>query len=327
MADKWEKIWITFAISLISFIAYSSQIFIIWPFYGKRWSIELLRLLVPFNVLVGLIFWCYYLCVTTEPGRIPPNWEPDLSSEDVEVKKLTGGPRFCSKCSVYKPPRAHHCRRCKRCVLRMDHHCPWVANCIGHHNYASFVRFLTYVVLACTYHFWMMAYRVWDFAQGGENTFLQEPTAAEVVLTVLNFVACVPVLIGVSMMAMYHYWSLWSNTTTIEAWEKDKVATLIRRGRIKDIRYPYSISPWFNIISVLGSSPLAWLFPWTETPGDGLSFEIADGTGGAAAVMVGAVVSALQGGTEPQRRRPGGCETETEGETGLTTSWVGEQAV
>ena len=27
--------------------------------------------------------------------------------------------RYCQKCSHYKPPRAHHCRVCKRCVLRM----------------------------------------------------------------------------------------------------------------------------------------------------------------------------------------------------------------
>jgi hypothetical protein len=34
-----------------------------------------------------------------------------------------GAPRFCKKCSHYKPPRSHHCRVCDRCVLRMDHHC------------------------------------------------------------------------------------------------------------------------------------------------------------------------------------------------------------
>lgn len=30
--------------------------------------------------------------------------------------------RFCKKCQAYKPPRTHHCRRCGRCILRMDHH-------------------------------------------------------------------------------------------------------------------------------------------------------------------------------------------------------------
>lgn len=27
--------------------------------------------------------------------------------------------RYCDKCSSYKPPRAHHCRVCRRCVLKM----------------------------------------------------------------------------------------------------------------------------------------------------------------------------------------------------------------
>ncbi|KAG0528089.1 hypothetical protein BDA96_06G288300 [Sorghum bicolor] len=32
---------------------------------------------------------------------------------------------FCAYCNKPKPPRAHHCRSCKMCVVDMDHHCPF----------------------------------------------------------------------------------------------------------------------------------------------------------------------------------------------------------
>ena len=33
--------------------------------------------------------------------------------------------RFCRRCRIFKPDRAHHCGTCERCVLRLDHHCVW----------------------------------------------------------------------------------------------------------------------------------------------------------------------------------------------------------
>jgi len=50
--------------------------------------------------------------------------------------------RYCDKCLSFRPPRAHHCSICNACVMRMDHHCPWVGNCVGHKNHKFFVCFL-----------------------------------------------------------------------------------------------------------------------------------------------------------------------------------------
>ena len=41
------------------------------------------------------------------------------------------------------------------------------------------------------------------------------------------------------MGSLYHFYCILGNTTTIEGWEKDKVATLIRRGKIRAIKFPY----------------------------------------------------------------------------------------
>ncbi|GBE77566.1 zf-DHHC-domain-containing protein [Sparassis latifolia] len=268
------RLFVGFTLCLICFIAYSAQIFIIWPWYGHELSIELLVLLVPFNLLVGMLLWNYYLCVVTDPGRVPPAWQPDLQDGDgYEVKKNTRGPRYCRTCESYKPPRAHHCKQCKRCILRMDHHCPWVNNCIGHFNYGHFLRFLFYVDIACSYHAAMVTRRVYVASVGNYFDYL---SGTELIFIILNYVTCLPVLLAVGGFSLYHLYSLLGNSTTIEGWEKDKAATLVRHGKIREIKFPYNLGMRLNVESVLGANPLLWCWP-TVTPGTGLKYQLAYG--------------------------------------------------
>ncbi|EJC98733.1 zf-DHHC-domain-containing protein [Fomitiporia mediterranea MF3/22] len=270
------RIWVGFTTCLIAFIAYSSQVFVIWPWYGRAFSVELLQLLLPFNFLVGMLYWNYYLTVTTDPGRVPKYWEPDTHSEEgYEVKPLSGRPRYCRMCDSYKPPRTHHCRQCRRCVLRMDHHCPWVNNCVGHFNYGHFIRFLFYVDVACSYHFAMVTRRSIDAMNA---RYWEGPDTVEFIFMILNYVTCVPVLLGVGGFSLYHFYCLSNNTTTIEGWEKDKVATLVKRGKIHEVKFPYNIGRRENVESVLGKNPLLWCWP-SVPPGNGLKFPVADADG------------------------------------------------
>ena len=58
----------------------------------------------------------------------------------------------CRKCNGRaKPPRTHHCSICSRCVLKMDHHCPWFNNCIGFYNHRYFFLFCVFLTVDCVY--------------------------------------------------------------------------------------------------------------------------------------------------------------------------------
>ncbi|KIM70265.1 hypothetical protein SCLCIDRAFT_1161245 [Scleroderma citrinum Foug A] len=271
-----ERLIVAFVLFLILFPVLSSQVFIIWPWYGQVWSIELICLLLPFNLLAVMLLHSYYLCIVTNPGRVPDGWKPDTSTGDgLEVKKLTGKPRYCRTCNKYKPPRSHHCRRCDFCVLRMDHHCPWVNNCIGHYNFGHFLRFLFFVDACCSYHLFMVTRRAFWFMG---RRYFDEPTFAELLFIVTNYVTVVPVLLIVGAMSLYQFYGLLVNTTTIERFEKDKAAILRRHGKFHEMKYPYNLGAWRNVTSVLGSNPLLWCCPLAPQ-GTGLEFQLSDGEG------------------------------------------------
>jgi len=72
----------------------------------------------------------------------------EFSSEEpiVPDKLYRQGYRWCRTCRIIRPPRASHCSDCDNCVLRYDHHCPFVNNCVGQRNYGYFLGFISSVL-------------------------------------------------------------------------------------------------------------------------------------------------------------------------------------
>ncbi|CAH1796039.1 unnamed protein product [Owenia fusiformis] len=107
---------------------------------------------VIFNIIVFLIGFSHLRAVFSDPGCVPlPKTNLDFSgvhAGEVKREKEADGWTVCMKCETYRPPRAHHCRICRRCVRKMDHHCPWINNCVGEFNQKFFIQFLFYVGLA-----------------------------------------------------------------------------------------------------------------------------------------------------------------------------------
>ena len=77
----------------------------------------------------------YFRAVIQGPGFVPLKWNP----KDDSISEFL---QFCTFCDGYKPPRSHHCRKCNRCCMKMDHHCIWLGKCVGFRNQASFMVFL-----------------------------------------------------------------------------------------------------------------------------------------------------------------------------------------
>ncbi|KVI06795.1 Zinc finger, DHHC-type, palmitoyltransferase [Cynara cardunculus var. scolymus] len=106
---------------------------------------------VIFTSLASLTLFSFLVCVLTDPGGVPSGYFPDIENNDgsdQESRKAEALQKRCDKCSAYKPPRAHHCRVCRRCVLKMDHHCTWINNCVGQRNYKAFFLLVVYATIS-----------------------------------------------------------------------------------------------------------------------------------------------------------------------------------
>ena len=79
------------------------------------------------TLLCASLLMCYWRTCFTDPGQIPKDWQEKLVSDDGSSRdaQVSQRQRWCRKCESFKPPRAHHCKTCKRYVLcsrlpRMD---------------------------------------------------------------------------------------------------------------------------------------------------------------------------------------------------------------
>lgn len=75
---------------------------------------------------------------TRQVSEVLDNWSVKKPVLEVDQYK------FCEECQCHRPPRAHHCKKCERCILRRDHHCNWLGVCIGYYNYKYFILLLYY---------------------------------------------------------------------------------------------------------------------------------------------------------------------------------------
>ncbi|KAE8658496.1 putative protein S-acyltransferase 13 [Hibiscus syriacus] len=234
------SIMIVFVLAIIGVTYYSVVIAHYGPslFLGGFDTVFSVVVLVLFHSLLVMVMWCYSSAVVTDPGGVPPDWRPLTDEEKGDADPLVGSGygnaeldskhlvmagdymsqdiRFCHKCKQFKPPRTHHCSVCRRCILKMDHHCVWVVNCVGALNYKYFLLFLFYTFLETTLVCLLLLRVFMEFFNDGEIDETPGTLAATFITFVLNLAFALSIL-GFLIM---HIALVGANTTTIEAYEK-----------------------------------------------------------------------------------------------------------
>ncbi|XWS56417.1 hypothetical protein CRYUN_Cryun09bG0083600 [Craigia yunnanensis] len=223
-----------------------------------------------FTFLASLCLFSFFVGVLTDPGQIPSSYLPDVedssSVSDQEPKKSGVQSKYCDKCAAYKPPRAHHCRVCRRCILRMDHHCLWINNCVGYWNYKAFFTLMLYatmgsihstvIVISCS------CQKDWDYSGAIPLKIFYVGCGAMMIALCVTF----GTLLG------WHIYLITHNMTTIEHYEGVRAAWLAKKSGLS-YRHPYDHSVYKNINLVLGPNMLKWLWPTSISHlKDGVSF-------------------------------------------------------
>ncbi|XP_058065453.1 palmitoyltransferase ZDHHC15 isoform X2 [Anopheles bellator] len=291
---------------IVSVICWSYYAFVIQlSFFTVTSTVQRILFLLFYHIVLVMFLWSYYKTVFTEIGRVPsrfkvPRVELDrlirATNEDeqkqiletfakelpVVTRTLNASVRFCEKCRLIKPDRAHHCSVCGVCVLKLDHHCPWVNNCINFTNYKFFILFLGYALLYCLYiAFTTVAYMelIWTVSMTCQHKILWnryiKPSFHQLQGKIdgrfhILFLFFVSVMFAISLVSLfgYHCYLVLLNRTTLESFR-----TPIFRYGGPD-KHGFSLGKMSNFQEVFGDDQRLWFIPVYTSMGDGIVYPI-----------------------------------------------------
>ena len=206
--------------------------------------------------LVYCILSYYALAVLTPPGNPPfprdQSADDELTMLDLEACEQT---LICRKCTRTKPLGTHHCSVCKICITRMDHHCPWICNCVGKHNHPYFYMFLVYLSVGCGY-FCIVAF-----------SFIPVIDTQHLAIFMFVFLICGAIGAAVFAMAVWHSYLIAVAQTTIGIQEQWSLGREVTFNNPQDLGIQKNFEDFFSMSSfalwkLLFPIPITTLTTW-----------------------------------------------------------------
>lgn len=230
-------------------------------------------------LLISLSLLSYLRCHFANPGSAA-DWSlhrPDLlhplanpharlqslahAPVDAEAPPFLNSPTqtaFCLSCDAPKMERVHHCSVCNTCVLRFDHHCPWMGNCIGLLNIKFFLLFLLYTTLSSMYSAFIFVRYLMHCHHATSFSRRTHSLAAAVFTPIALAIS----LVATGAVGSIFLWNLWLasiNQTGLENYRLHDPRS--RVFAVADVHKDYSAGLLSNFRHVLGWNPVFWLLP------------------------------------------------------------------
>ncbi|KXN92539.1 putative palmitoyltransferase ZDHHC20 [Leucoagaricus sp. SymC.cos] len=222
-------------------------------------------------------------------GELPVRRRPPT------IPVLHPAQRYCYRDQLVRPHRAHHCRNCGTCVLKFDHHCPWIGQCVGARNHKFFLNFCQSAAVFTLYVLGtLVGFNVPAWARSTSSTAQLDPQ-----IIVISALAALFALFT-SVLTWSHIILILRGQTTVESMtihstKEREAAALTREFGIcgfaekREAKRQWN-EEWGDLdsegnlwwtgskkqgwIDVMGSNPLGWILPIGRSSSNGLSYPV-----------------------------------------------------
>jgi len=160
--------------------------------------------------------------------------------------------------------------------MKMDHHCPFISNCVGHYNLGHYTALLAFAVLKCilasvtqgmSLHYGI--YReIYEIVGDGTEPVVEFGSNMSLLFTAIGFGFSTGVIIAIGLLFGLQVMVIFRNQTRVEDWILYK-AKERRKESGETFQHPYNLGIRKNLQEVVN---------WSCVPkGDGITWPVVEG--------------------------------------------------